>query len=181
MRQKSIGLTILGVVILTMTVQAEVSWQTKLERDLPLLGHRNWIVIADAAYPWQAAEGIETIYTDGEQLDAVKAVLRALDKTTHVRPIIYTDTELQFVPEESAKGITAYRNALGKLLDKRNVQSLPHEEVIKKLDEAGKTFHVLILKTELTIPYTSVFLQLDCGYWSAESEQKLRDAMKRVP
>jgi hypothetical protein len=29
----------------------------------------------------------------------------------------------------------------------------------------------------MAIPYTSVFLQLDCKYWSAESEQKLRQAM----
>ena len=27
-------------------------WKNKLRRELPLLGHRNWIVIADAAYPW---------------------------------------------------------------------------------------------------------------------------------
>jgi hypothetical protein len=57
------------------------------------------------------------------------------------------------------------------------VQSLPHEEIISKLDQAGQTFRVLIIKTNLTIPYTSVFLQLDCAYWSAEAEQKLRGAM----
>jgi hypothetical protein len=52
------------------------------------------------------------------------------------------------------------------------------------LDEAGKTFNVLILKTNLTLPYTSVFLELDCGYWSEEAEQRLRAALDkkyRVP
>jgi hypothetical protein len=29
----------------------------------------------------------------------------------------------------------------------------------------------------MTIPYTSVFFELDCGYWSAAAEQRLRKAM----
>jgi hypothetical protein len=29
----------------------------------------------------------------------------------------------------------------------------------------------------MTIPYTSVFFELDCGYWNAEAEQRLRQAM----
>jgi hypothetical protein len=32
----------------------------------------------------------------------------------------------------------------------------------------------LIIKTELTIPYTSVFFELECGYWNAEAEERLR-------
>ena len=51
------------------------------------------------------------------------------------------------------------------------------EEIIAKLDEAGKTFHVLVLKTRMTIPYTSVFVRLDCGYWTEEQEKKLREKM----
>jgi hypothetical protein len=54
---------------------------------------------------------------------------------------------------------------------------MPHEEVIAQLDEAAKTFRVLIIKTEMVIPYTSVFIQLDCGYWSAEQEKRLREAI----
>jgi hypothetical protein len=58
------------------------------------------------------------------------------------------------------------------------VESLPHEDIIGKLDKAGKTFKVLIIKTPLAIPYTSLFLELDCGYWGPESEMKLREAIK---
>ncbi|MHB1306661.1 MAG: hypothetical protein ACYC23_06230, partial [Limisphaerales bacterium] len=64
-----------------------------------------------------------------------------------------------------------------RLLADQAVQSLPHERIISRLDEAGKTFHVLILKTRMTLPYTSVFLELDCGYWSPEAEKALRDAL----
>jgi len=38
---------------------------------------------------------------------------------------------------------------------------------------------VVIIKTDLVLPYTSVFMRLDCGYWSAEAESKLRDSMKK--
>jgi len=40
---------------------------------------------------------------------------------------------------------------------------------------------VLVIKTPLALPYTSVFVQLDCGYWTPEAEQQLRRAMPAVP
>jgi hypothetical protein len=42
-------------------------------------------------------------------------------------------------------------------------------------------FRILIIKTELTIPYTSVFLELDCGYWDGEAEKQLREAILAAP
>ena len=36
------------------TAAATCSWQTILQDKLPLLGHRNWVVITDMAYPLQA-------------------------------------------------------------------------------------------------------------------------------
>ena len=153
-------------------------WEQKLQKELPLLGHRNWIVVADSAYPLQTAPGIETVYADEDQIQVVVKVLQALAKTKHVKPIIYTDTELKHVPEKNAQGIEAYRENLHKALAERPVQILPHEQIIAKLDEAGKTFKVLLIKTPLTLPYTSVFLQLDCGYWNAESEMELRSGIK---
>lgn len=167
-------MTVLSVVNAT----AQVSWRTRLEQQLPLLGHRNWIVIADAAYPWQTAPGIETVWTSANQVEVVQAVLDAVSKAPHVRPIIYTDAELKAVPEARAKGVGAYRDELAKILAGRQVSVLPHEQIISKLDEAGKTFHVLLLKTRLTIPYSSVFVQLDCGYWSEEAEHELRENLK---
>ena len=157
---------------------AQSDWQSKLREELPLLGHRNWIVVADSAYPLQTAPGIETLYVDADQLEVVGIVLAELSKTKHVKPIIYTDAELKHVPENRAAGITGYRRGLERLFANRPSQSLPHEEIIAKLDEAGKTFKVLLIKTRLTLPYTSVFLQLDCAYWNADSEKELRAAMK---
>src|SRR5580658_2468417 len=89
------------------STHAQESWQKTLKQQLPLLGHRNWIVIADSAYPWQTAPGIDTINTGASQLEVVKAVLDALGKVQHVRPIIYLDAEMPHVPEADAAGITA--------------------------------------------------------------------------
>jgi len=155
-------------------------WGAGLGRVLPVFGHRNWICIVDAAYPAQARASITTVATGADQLAAVKAALKAVDAATHVRPIIYLDAELDHVAEADAPGIAAYRTALKELLAQRPVTTLPHEEIIAKLDAAGETFRVLVLKTNLALPYTSVFLQLDCGYWSAEAEQRLRQAMPKT-
>ena len=146
------------------------------------MGHRNWIAVVDSAYPLQTSGGIETVDTGDDQLDVVQAVLEDISKSKHVRPVIFTDAELKLVPESDAAGITAYRESLSKLLGrigkgKGEVQNLPHEQIISKLDDAGKTFHFLVLKSTMTIPYTSVFIRLDCGYWSEEQEKRLRERM----
>lgn len=55
-------------------------------------------------------------------------------------------------------------------------------DIIRRLDESSKLFNVIILKTDETLPYTSVFLELDCGYWNAAKEKHLRAAIaKRNP
>lgn len=153
-------------------------WQARLQQELPLMGHRNWIAIVDSAYPLQISPGVETIETNADHLEVVRVVLDELAQAKHVRPVIFTDAELQLVPESDAKGVTAYRESLRSVLAGKQAQSLPHEQIISRLDEAGKTFHVLVLKTTMTIPYTSVFMRLDCGYWTDEQEKRLRERIR---
>lgn len=179
MRIKALNAIII-LAITTTTTFAGDEWKPKLRKELPLLGHRNWIVVADSAYPLQTAPGIETIFVAADQLEVVKGVLAELAKTKHVKPTIYTDAEMKHVAETNAPGISAYRDGLGKVLTNQPVQVLPHEQIIAKLDEAGKTFKVLLIKTPLTKPYTSVFFQLECGYWNEASEKALRQAMKQA-
>ena len=143
-----------------------------------MYGHRNWIVVADSAYPAQSREGIETIVSGAGQVEALTQVLDQIEASRHVRPIIYTDQELAFVNEKDAPGVSAYRESLAILLKGQTAKVLPHEEIIALLDSAAETFRVLIIKTTIDIPYTSVFMQLDCGYWSAEAEARLRAAIK---
>jgi hypothetical protein len=35
-----------------------------------------------------------------------------------------------------------------------------------------------MVKTTLAVPYTTVFMELDCGYWGPEAEAALRARMK---
>jgi hypothetical protein len=179
MSSRSLLLVLALALLCPLPGRTEEPWQVRLQLELPLLGHRNWIVIADAAYPWQTAPGVETIETGGSQLDVVRDVLSALSKSSHVKPIVFVDAELAYVAEDDAPGISAYRVGLRNLLPGEKVEPLAHEQIIAKLNEAGQTFRVLLLKTNLTIPYTSVFLQLDCAYWNADAEKRLRDAMKK--
>jgi len=157
---------------------SRADWQAELAEQLPLLGHRNWIVIADSAYPLQTAPGIQTVYAGGNQLEVVQKVLSMISGCRHVQPVIYLDKELPYVAEKNAAGIGEYRTGLSRLLSGKNVQSIPHEEIIAKLDEAGKTFKIVIIKTDLTLPYTSVFMRLDCGYWNGTAETELRNAIQ---
>jgi len=144
---------------------------------MPLLGHRNWILIVDSAYPLQVSPGIETIETNANQIEVVKYVLNAIGHSIHVSPVISMDSELPFVPDEEAPGASGYRAQIAKLLFGYPVETVPHDKIIAKIDDAGKQFHVLVLKSNLTIPYTSVFIRLDCKYWSADSENRLRSKM----
>lgn len=157
--------------------QPAAEWQTRLAQVLPLLGHRNWIMIVDSAYPLQSSTGVETIETNTDQMEVIRQVLTTIDKSIHVRPIVYMDAELPYVPEKDAPGVSAYREGIKSVLVGQKITSLPHEQIISKVDEVGKTFHIVALKTTMTVPYTSVFLQLNCKYWSDEAEAQMRKAM----
>ena len=156
-----------------------MNWTQTFDSLLPLLGHRNWILVVDKAYPYQSASGITTIDTQAQLPDVLGRVVAALKKAPHVKPIFYTDRELDFITETMAPGVSAYREALASALGSERAQTLLHDSVFAKLAEAAKLFNVVILKTECTLAYSSVFIELDCGYWSAENEKALREAMKK--
>ncbi len=156
---------------------AKSNWKRQLHQSLPLFGHRNWIVVADSAYPAQSKAGIETIIAGASQIETARTVLGAIAAAKHVRANIYLDQELQFVAEADAPGVSRYRAQLATMLKSAETITLPHDQIIARLDQAALIFRVLIIKTELSIPYTTIFLELDCGYWGSEAEQRLRQAM----
>lgn len=153
------------------------SWQSHLNDRLALMGHRNWIVIVDSAYPEQIGPGIETVETNADQLDVLQNVLSTMKTAIHVRPVLFMDAELPFVTEQKAPGVAAYRTQVASLLHDYEVQSRLHQTLIDEVARDGAQYRVLILKTQLAVPYTSVFIHLDCKYWSAEDERDLRAAM----
>jgi len=154
------------------------TWMDRLAVYLPALGHRNWIVVADSAFPLQISPGIETIATGEDHFAVLEKVLKAVDAAKHIRPKIWLDKELAYVPEELAPGADAARRRLDEALKGRGAIPVLHEELIARLDEVGKTFKIVMVKTTLAVPYTTVFLELDCGYWGPEAEAKMREKMK---
>jgi hypothetical protein len=166
-----------SVVPTAQTTKAPV-WTDALAAYLPALGHRNWIVVADSAFPLQISPGIETLVSNEDHFTVLDKVLKAVDAAKHIRPKVYLDKELSFVTEGLAPGADDARRRLEEALKGRGALPVLHEELIARLDQAGKTFKVVMIKTTLAVPYTSVFLELDCGYWGPEAEARMREKMK---
>ena len=174
MKKYPLALAMLCVASLPGSAQ---TWRSHLNEELSLLGHRNWILVVDSAYPEQVGPGIETVETNADQLDVVRTVLAAVKSSIHVRPLIFMDAELPFVTDKKAPGASAYRTQVASVLQGYEVQSRLHQSLIDEVAKDGTQYRVLILKTQLAVPYTSVFIHLDCKYWSAEDEHDLRATM----
>jgi D-ribose pyranose/furanose isomerase RbsD len=157
----------------------EASWLEIFCDTLPVLGHRNWIVVADAAFPQQVSPGLEVIVAGEDHFQVLADVLRTIKESGHVSPKIYLDKELAFVDEKLAPGMDECRAKIAKLLAGYDVKPVLHEELLARLDQVAKTYKILMIKTSLALPYTTVFMELDCGYWGPENEAKLREAMKK--
>jgi hypothetical protein len=169
----------LAALLCTLSIQAfaQSDWRAAVDQKLPLLGHRNWIVIADSAYPQSSSSGIDVIETNADQLEVVQYVLAAVNKSIHVRPEILMDAELQYVPESDAPGVTTYRRLIEKVLAGAPVQRELHTNLLQQLDDAGKMYRIVVLKTRMAVPYTTVFLRLNCKYWCDEAEKRMRAKM----
>ncbi len=159
-------------------VRSLSNWEQLIDERLALFGHRNWIVVADAAYPAQTRPGIETILSDESQQTVIEYLIARFQDCRHVRPLVHVDHELAFVAERDAPGVDRYRRWLHTALERQSISKTPHEEIIAKLDQAAQMFSILIVKTDMNLPYTSVFFELDCGYWNEASESRLRAAIR---
>lgn len=157
--------------------QKTEGWKAELEEKLPLLGHRNWILIVDKAFPLQTGQGIEVIYTEEKLLPVLSHVLSEVEKADHVKPIVYTDKELNYLNNTLVEGIDKYKDSLKQTLPEKT-ESMLHDSVFTNIKEASQLFRVLVLKTDQTMAYSSVFIELGCQYWPAEKENKLRSSMK---
>lgn len=155
-------------------------WKERIGEMLPLLGHRNWILVVDKAFPLQTGEGITTVNTGENLIDVLQHVMTGIKATQHLRPVIHIDTELKYMDKCGCAEVEEFRSSLYDLLStSQRTEYMLHDEIIKRINEVSKSFAVLILKTDTTIPYTSVFIELDCGYWDARQEKSLRTQMEK--
>jgi len=153
------------------------SWKDLVMKRLDLAGHRNWVLVVDKAFPEQSSSGMSYIYVDQDLPDVLREVLGMVESTTHVTPLIYRDRELEFLTEEMVPGIERFKRETAELLSGFSVNSLLHDEVFGLLDESSSLFTTLVIKTSGILPYTSVFMELDCAYWGPDEEEILREKM----
>lgn len=161
----------------TTTPAFQTSWESALAQKMPLLGHRNWIVITDMAYPLQSAEGITTLFADEPYTDVLRKVKTQIDAAPHVFAHVYHDRELDFISEADMPGVDALRKDMAAICG-AEAQSVAHEELLKRMDEAARLYNIVIIKTPLTMAYTTTFFELDCAYWNGQKQANLVKAMK---
>ncbi|MDR1747417.1 MAG: hypothetical protein LBR49_09160 [Tannerella sp.] len=149
-------------------------WKTSFEQQLPYLGHRNWILIVDKAFPAQTSPGIDVFYTNDDIEKVASYVLDKIKNADHIRPVIYLDKELDYLTDKQVKNVEKMKRNYQKLFKDYPNNTLWHESVFAKIDEASEQFRIIVLKTNTLMPYSSVFIELDCGYWDEKSEQTLR-------
>src|ERR1039458_6097275 len=123
-----------------LNASAKKGWERQLRESLPLFGHRNWIVIADAAYPAQSRPGIETVLAAGDQISVARKALAAIRNYKHIRARVHMVSEFSFVNESDAPGVTAYRRQLDALFQDSNRSEVLHEQIIARLDQSARLF-----------------------------------------
>jgi len=58
----------------------------------------------------------------------------------HVRPVIFMDAELPFVPDRKAPGISDYRTQIASVLHDYEVQSRLHQSLIDEVAQDGAQY-----------------------------------------
>ena len=80
-------------------------------------------------------------------------------------------------PKRTLRASESLRDEIDRLLKVRRICELEHEQIISRLDKSASLFRIVILKSTLTIPYTSIFFELKCGYWSEDAERRFRHSL----
>ncbi|MES2995574.1 MAG: hypothetical protein V4733_02065 [Verrucomicrobiota bacterium] len=158
--------------------QTSNTWQREIDARVARIGYRNWIVITEASFPTHSRPGITQITVPVEIPDATDYVLRSLEKTEHLRPKIYLARELRAVENDFAPGIDHLRQRIGESLHGHDPTELDHNSLLTLLNDARRSFEITLIRTPTALPYSSVFMELQPGYWDPDSESRLRDRLE---
>ena len=92
---------------------------------------------------------------------------------------MYVTRELRAVENDFAPGVDEHRKRLLDSLHGRETTELDQQSLLTLLEDANRSFDVLVIRTPTALPYTSVFLELQPGYWDVDSEARLRNRIER--
>lgn len=154
-------------------------WQLAVDRQAAQLGYRNWIVVAEASFPAHSRPGVRQVAAPVDIPEAVDYVLNALEQTENVRPQIYVTREVRSVENDFAPGIDDLRKRIRNSLHGHEPTELDQQSLLTLLEDANRSFDVLVIRTQSALPYASVFMELQPGYWDSESESRLRDRIEQ--
>ena len=150
-------------------------WRGAIKRHVHELGFRNWIVIAEASFPAYTRPGVRHVSAQVETPEALSFVLQTIDQTQHVRPSVFLTRELRSMQNDSAPGIDDLKKKMDASLTGVETTYLDQESLMSLVADANRSFEVLVIRTTSALPYSSVFIELQHGYWDSESEQQLRE------
>ncbi len=154
------------------------TWQHPVRQQIQQLGNRNWIVIAEASFPAHNLPGITQVTAEDEIPEVVDFVFETLEATQNVRSKVFLTRELSSVENDYAPGIEEFREKLDTALHGHDPSYLDQQSLLTLLETANRKFTVLVIRTPTALPYSSVFFELQPGYWDAESEDHLREALR---
>ena len=158
--------------------QAPPLWGETVTQEVNALGIQNWIIVAESSFPVVSRRGVRTVMVDAEIPELVDYVVDTLEQSETVNPSFSTARELPFVKNDRAPGIAHFRGLLKQALQGREVREMDHRSLNLLAHSDAAKYAVLVLKTKTALPYSSVFIELDSGYWDRESEDALRDKMR---
>lgn len=154
-------------------------WQAAVERQAGQLGYRNWIVIAEASFPAHNRLGIRQVNSSVSIPETLDYVLNVLEQTENLRPKVYVPRELRSVENDFAPGIDELRKAIKSSTRGHELTELDQQSLLTLVEDANRSFDVLVIRTPTALPYSSIFIELQPGYWDAVSENRLRERIRQ--
>jgi len=148
--------------------------------ELQQLGARNWVVIADPTYPIPAGAGVYTMTVASGTAETFREVLDLLELQASLTPRIWVCNEMEAVPEHLAPGMAEYTKEVSSLLSGRFCYRLDERIIAMQLADAAQKFRVLFIKTNTRLPYSTLAIELDSGYWSPDAEEEVRTRLEKL-
>jgi D-ribose pyranose/furanose isomerase RbsD len=173
----TLGVTLLSSACVDMG--GRKAWQGAVDHQASQLGYRNWIVIAEASFPAQNRPGIRQVSADAGVPEVLDHILHTLEQTENVRPRLYLTRELRSVENDIAPGIDDHRKRLKTAMHGHEATELDQQSLVTLMEDANRSFDVLVIRTQSALPYSSVFIELQPGYWDSTSESLLRERIER--
>lgn len=143
------------------------------------MGAGNWVIISESSFPVHSGRGVRTVSVNGEIPEVLDFLVDHYDHSQDVTPIFNTARELPFINHQRAPGIDEYQELLDQSFHGHTVREMDHESLALLAQRTSEKFTVLVIKTTTALPYSSVFIELDTGYWDRDSEDSLRKKIYR--